>query len=142
MVQRRFPFQAGLGEGLPEHHRHADRGERHAGRLADEGHRPRRPRVHLEDEDLAVLHGALQVAEAAHVELQRKLPGDLADPVEHVRTQAECRQHHRGVAAVHAGLLDVLHDPAHDHVDPVTHRVHIHLEGVLQEAVDEDRPVR
>ena len=46
------------------------------------------------------------------------------------------------VARVDAGLLDVLHHPADDHVTGgVAHRVHVDLDGVLQEPVDQHRPL-
>ena len=40
-----------------------------------------------------------------------------------------------------AGLLDVLHDPADDHVLAVGDHVDVHLGGVLEEAVDQHRPL-
>ena len=47
------------------------------------------------------------------------------------------------VARVHAGLLHVLHDPADDHLTGgVAHRVDVHLDGVLEEAVDQHRALR
>ena len=46
------------------------------------------------------------------------------------------------VARVHAGLLDVLHHPTDDHLARVvTDRVDVDLGGVLEEAVDEHRPL-
>ncbi len=45
------------------------------------------------------------------------------------------------VARVDAGLLDVLHHPADHHCLAVAQRVHVGLEGVFQEAVDQHRPV-
>ena len=41
--------------------------------------------------------------------------------------------------AVHARLLDVLHDPADDDVLAVVDRVHVELRGVVQELIDEPR---
>ena len=41
------------------------------------------------------------------------------------------------VARVDAGLLDVLHDPGDVDVLAVGHRVHVHLDRVLEEPVDQ-----
>ena len=47
------------------------------------------------------------------------------------------------VAGVHARLLDVLHDPADDHLaGAVADGVDVDLGGVLEEAVDEHRAAR
>ena len=46
------------------------------------------------------------------------------------------------VAGVDAGLLDVLHHPAdEDLAGGVAHGVDVDLDGVLQEAVDQHRPL-
>ena len=53
------------------------------------------------------------------------------------------RQGARGVPRVHARLLDVLHDAGDEHLaGAVAHRVDVHLDGVLEEPVDEHRPLR
>ena len=36
-----------------------------------------------------------------------------------------------------AGLFDVLHDPADDHVGPVGQRIHVHFGGFFQELIDQ-----
>ena len=56
-------------------------------------------------------------------------------------------ERHRGdhagrVPGVHAGLLDVLHDRADPHLLAVAQRVHVDLDRVLQEAVEEDGVAR
>ncbi len=40
---------------------------------------------------------------------------------------------------MHAGFLDVLHDAADDDEGPVAERVHVHLDGVVEEAVQQHR---
>jgi hypothetical protein len=57
----------------------------------------------------------------------------LVDPVR--------RQHTRRVARVDARFLDVLHDAADDDVLAITDGVHVCLERVFQEAIDQHRPV-
>src|SRR2546430_608833 len=42
---------------------------------------------------------------------------------------------------MHAGLLDVLHDAADQHVLAVAHRVHVHFDGDVEEAVEQHRAV-
>ncbi len=49
------------------------------------------------------------------------------------------RQHAGRIAGVDAGVLDVLHDAADDAACAVRDGVHVGLEGVLEEAVDEHR---
>ena len=41
------------------------------------------------------------------------------------------------VAGVHAGLLDMLHQAADQHVLAIADGVHVHLDGVVQEAVQQ-----
>ncbi|MDC4227056.1 MAG: hypothetical protein MPW15_23145 [Candidatus Manganitrophus sp.] len=57
---------------LAEHARRAHLGQRQAGRLGHEGHRARGARVHLEQVDLAVLDGELDVHQADDAELVRQ----------------------------------------------------------------------
>ena len=38
---------------------------------------------------------------------------------------------------MHAGLLDVLHETADHHVVTVAERVHVHLDGIVQESIEE-----
>ena len=60
---------------------------------------------------------------------------------EHLRAERHRRDHAGRVAGVHAGLLDVLHDRPDPHRLAVAERVHVHLDRVLEEAVQEDRAV-
>ena len=43
---------------------------------------------------------------------------------------------------MHARLLNVLHDPADQGVDPVAEAVDINFRRILEKTVDQDRPVR
>ena len=51
------------------------------------------------------------------------------------------RQRAAGVAGMHAGLLDVLHDAADQHVLAVAHRIDVDLDGEVEEAVEQHRAV-
>src|SRR6185503_12240667 len=52
--------------------------------------------------------------------------------------QGDRRQRARRVAGVDAGLLDVLHDATDVHLGAVAQRIDVDLDGVLEEAVDQD----
>ena len=70
-------------------------------------------------------------------------PGVVLDHPDRRRVERRRRDHAGAVAGVHAGLLDVLHDRADDHLaGRVAHRVDVDLDGVLQEAVDQHRALR
>ena len=131
-----------LGESMsasvsPGITRAASARERHAGRLRHERHRAARARIHLEHVDHAVLDRVLHVDQPDDAERLReracapRISSTCASPMQ------VGRQHARGIAGVHAGVLDVLHDPADDHAVAVGERVHVGLERVLEEAVDE-----
>ncbi len=55
--------------------------------------------------------------------------------------QAVRRQRAAGIARVHAGLFDVLHDAADQHVLAVAHGIDIHFDGQIQEAVEQHRAI-
>ena len=42
---------------------------------------------------------------------------------------------------MHAGLLDVLHDAADEHVLAVAHRIDVDLDGEIEKAVEQHRAV-
>ncbi len=127
------------GQRAAGHHACRDLGQGHARRLADEGGRARRARVHLEDVDDVVLDRVLHVHQALHLQGLPQLTRVAADGVEVLGGDLVGRQHHRAVAAVDARLLDVLQDAADDHALAVGDGIHVHFVGVLQEPVDEDR---
>jgi hypothetical protein len=83
-----------------------------------------------------VLDGELHVHQAHHV--QRPAMAGLALDFVHRGRQAVRRQRAGGVAAVHAGLLDVLHHAADEGLAfGVAQAVHVALDGVVQEAVEQ-----
>src|SRR2546425_1213978 len=86
-----------------------------------------------------ILDGVLDVDQPDDPERFRERLGVAA----HLRDLAvadQIRGHDaRRVPRVHAGVLDVLHHPRDDRPAAVGDRVHVALEGVLEEAVDQDR---
>ena len=75
-------------------------------------------------------------------ELPREGARLAPDPLDLVVAERVGRQRAGGVARVDARLLHVLHDPADDHPLAVGDGVHVDLEGVLEELVDQDRVLR
>ena len=82
----------------------------------------------------------LHVEQPDDADRQRDLARGGADLLEHLLAERVRRQHAGAVAGVHAGLLDVLHDPADPDLAAVAQRVDVDLDGVLEEAVEEDLP--
>ena len=89
------------------------------------------------------LHRVLHVEQTDDVERVGERARVRLDRREHVGGERRRRDRARGVAGVHACFLDVLHDPADEHVTgAVAQRVDVDLDRVLEEAVDERRPFR
>ena len=131
---------AHLAQGAAGRDLGRDLGQRHPDDLGHEGHRARGARVHLKDEDAAAIarHRELHVHQAAHVQLARQGARLVFDDGHGFAGQGEGRQAAGRVARVDAGLLDVLHHAANDHVLTVGHHVHVDLDGVAQELVHQD----
>ena len=68
--------------------------------------------------------------------------GRLPDPVDLLAAERDRRQGAGGVAGVDAGLLDVLHHAAEEELLAVEERVHVDLDRVVEEPVDEHRVLR
>src|SRR5216684_3578113 len=130
------------GEFGARHQARPDFSQGHAGRLADVRHRARGSWVHLENVHGFSLDAILHVHQADHVERLGQAPGVVADALEHPGREAYRGQHARRVARVHAGLLDMLHDAANDHVIAVGERVYVHFGGVFEKLVDQYGPRR
>ena len=114
--------------------------ERHAGRLREVRHRARRARVHLEHVDRVVLDRELRVHQADDLQRARDPPRVVADQRDVAIDDLIRRDHAGAVAGVDARLLDVLHDAADDDgAGGVRDRVHVELDGILEELVDQDR---
>ena len=130
-----------LAEPRAEHEPAGMLDERHAGRLGDERHRPRRARVRLDHAQLAVAQRELQVEEAAHAEPRVRARCDLADLDVERRRHRGRRDHAGRVAGVDPCRLDVLEDPPRPSRLAVAEHVDVELERALEELVDERRLV-
>ena len=134
-------LEAEVGEPLAAHHPGGQLDHRHPGDLADEGHRPRRPGVDLEDVGEAAPDDELDVAETVH----RERPGDGDgvdnDPPGDLGIEPGGGVGGHRVAAVDPGPLDVLHQPGDDHGLAVRHRVDVDL-GAEEVLVDQHRAAR
>jgi hypothetical protein len=69
------PLEAEGGELLPSHDLRGDPGDGEADHLGDEGHRARGARVDLENVDVVVLDGELDVHQPDHVQRAGELDG-------------------------------------------------------------------
>ena len=123
---------------LPDHHPRGHLRQIQAGGLRDERHGSRGAGVDLQDVDLALLDGELDVHQAADVQRLGQRVGLLLEPRDDLGRQAERRDGAGGVARVDARLLDVLHDAADDCPGAVADGVDVDLAGVLEELVDQD----
>ncbi len=132
--------QPEVGKRLARHDARGHLGERHARRLRQIRHRPRRARVDLDHVDRVVLDGKLRVHQPDDVECPGDTPGVVTDRLEVPLGDEVGRDDARAVAGVDAGLLDVLHHAADDHAAlAVRHAVHVEFECVLEKPVDENR---
>ena len=113
-------------------------GQAHAGGLGREGHGPACARVELDDVDLLVLHGVLDVEKALDADGEREAARGLADALDDRVGEREGREAAGGVAGVDAALLDVLEDGADVAGVAVAEGVDVELDGVLEEGVEVD----
>ena len=84
----------------------------------------------------------LDVDQAADADALGDGLGGGAQPLDVVAAEGDRGQRAGRVAGVDAGLLDVLHDAAEVELVAVVERVDVDLDGVVEEAVDQDRPGR
>ena len=126
-------------ELLARHHLRGDGGDRIACRLRHERHGARGSRIDLEQIDCPVLHGELDVHEASHFQRHRELLGLPLKLPDDSGVQRVRRQRARAVARMDPRKLDVLHHARDADGPAVAQGVDIHLHGVGQELVDQDR---
>ena len=123
----------------PDHDPGCLLGQRHAGRLADEGYGARGARIDLQQKYLLPLDRELRVHQSHDAQLQRqgdRLPVDFG--LNRAR-KAMGWQGARAIPRVHAGVLDVFHH-ARDHCPgAVCQHIDIHLDRVGQELIDQYR---
>ena len=134
-----LPRQALVGQGHAGHAARRDLGQGHADGLGDEGHGARGPGIDLQDVDLLILDGELGIHQADDLEGMAELGHLLAHAVLAGPGQGVGRQGAGGVAGMDPGLFDVLHDAADEDPLAVADGVHVHLDGVVEEAVQQHR---
>ena len=131
--------QAEGGKRLAGHDAGGDRRHRQADHLGDEGDGARGPGIDLEDMDLAILDGILDIHQADDIERPRQLRGLPLELGHRGLRQRPGRQRAGRVAGVDAGLLDMLRDAGHEHVGAVAQGVDIDLGRVAEITVDQHR---
>ncbi len=137
MVEDR-PLEPERGERLAGHDFSGDAGDGEPDHFGDEGHGAGGARIDLEDVDVVVLDGELDVHQPHHVERAGKfhrLPLHVGDDR---RLQRMGWKRAGTVAGVHARLLDMLHHAADEDVaGAVGDGVDIDLDGVAQVRVEQ-----
>ncbi len=132
--------QPEIGERTAGHDFGRDLRERHTRGLREVRHRARRARIHLEHVHHIVFRGELNVHQTDDVQRAGDSARVIADRRQMALGADERRHHARAVAGMNARLFDVLHDAADDDRScGVRDGIHVELEGVLEELVDEDR---
>ena len=126
-------------EGFPHHYGRGQPGERGARGLADEGNGAGRPGVHFQHVDHPPLDGVLHVEEPHDAQGLGKGGGRPPHLLDLAVTDEIRGQHAGGIAGMDAGVLDVLHDPAHHATPAVGDGVDVGFEGVLEKVINEHR---
>ena len=106
--RRDFAREAELRQLFPSHDARGQLGQRHGDGLRDKGDGARGARVDFEHIQLVVLDGELDVHESNDFQFAREGVGGLPHFVKHRGLERVRRQHHRGIAGVHAGEFNVL----------------------------------
>src|ERR1700730_4992955 len=109
-----------------------------SGRLAHERDRPGSARIRLEDIDGSVRDSELDVEQTDGSEFRAERTHDLHDLGLDARIEIGSGQDARGVAGMDPGLLHMFHHPADVRTGAVADGIDIHLDGILEETVDED----
>ena len=108
-------LEAELLEGTADHYSRGHLRERHARRLRQERHGPRRARIHLEHINHVVLDRELRVHQADDLQGARDAAGIVTNqrhmPIDHLMWRDDAGT----VSRVDARLLDMFHDAADDH---------------------------
>ena len=129
-----------IGNRLAQHHTYGDSRHGHSGRLAHVGHGARGTRVHFQNVHFAVFHRVLHIHQSDNREGAGQLFGIGFDGRQRLRGERGRRQHTTGVARMHAGFFDVLHDAGdQDSAGGIGDGIHVHFSSVLKEAVDQHR---
>src|SRR5690606_960367 len=136
-----FLGKAQLLERLAGHDPSGNLRQGAADALGDEGHGTRSTRVHFNHIDGVALQRQLHVHQTDHAQLQRHALDLVTHAILHVGRQRVRRQRTGRVAGMHACLFDMLHDRADHHIGAIGHRVHVDLDGAVEEVVQQHRTV-
>ena len=117
-------------------------GELNARGLGDEGNGAARARIGLDDVEGVAHQGELHIDQAPHAHAIGKHLRAAANTRDLGVRQAHRRKHAGGVAGMDAGFLDVLHDAAQEELGAVVESIDIDLDGIVEESVDQQRPIR
>ena len=117
-------------------------GQRNAGGLAHVGNRARGARIDFQHVNRVALNGVLHVHQADDAESAGQAIGVVANVGQRGGRERNGRQNTGGVAGVDAGLFDVFHDAADDHIFAVGERIDVDFGGFLEELVDQNGPRR
>ena len=136
-------------EALASHDLRRQLGQRASDGFADEGYGAGGPGIDFKHVDHFVLHGILDIHQAADPQFTRHRLSVLPDGLKNLGRQGVGRQHHRSVTGMDTGKLDVLKNATDDdgallgigEVAHVSNAIDIDLSGVLQKLVHQHRPL-
>ena len=136
---RSRPSRAQLGQRLAHHDPGGHHGQRHAGGLGHEGHRPAGPGVGLEHEDLPVLHRELHVDQARTRRALGQGAGVALELVDHRRRAGSAGGSAQAESPECTPASSTCSMTPAIRISPVAvaHGVDVDLDRVLQEAVDQ-----
>ena len=127
-----------IRQRLSQHYTGSQVHHGYAGHLGNIGDRTGSPGVHLNDIQFIVINEVLNVHKAFGTERQGKLGGHITDFILELLRKIKGRIHRNGVTAVHAGTLDMLHDPGNQYVPAVGDDVDLQFDA-RQVLVHKDR---
>ena len=133
---------AQLTQTFTGHDPGSDLGQRTSGGFGHERGGTRGARIHLQNINITALDRKLHVHEPLDIEFQSHQHGLATDFSNQLRSHGIRWQGTGRVTGMDAGLLDVFHDAADDHLGSVTERIHVDLDCFIQKLVDQDRMFR
>ena len=133
--------QIKIRQFFARHHPRSDLGDGRSGRLGDKGHRTASAGIDLDDVDVLVLDGVLNIHQPDHVEAfcqQSSLAFDFRD---HRLGQRVGRQGTGAVARMDARFLDMFHNARDEDFFTIANRIHVNFDRVFQKMVYKNRTV-
>ena len=138
-VLRQVALSLQLGDGLAQANQHCGLSQLHAGSLRHERNGTGCARVSLNHVQVLGNVGELNVNQAAHAGAASNLLGSVLHLRHDVRAEGNRGQGAGGVTGVNTGFLNVLHDAAQVQLLAVEESIHVNLDGVLKELVNQSR---